>query len=375
MAIEDNQILDRAMDAAEATIAESTPVEESPVHTEPEKTPSEQIKEDIETDKALKARDGKGKFTKAQDEEQISNDQDPEVETSESDTQVEEPVVEQSVEAPARWSDDEKPLFAKAPKEVQEVVARRELELQQIISRQGNDLGRYKPIVEKVNGVFAPYELKLKTKGLDPIQATERLLAWDAMFDKDFDGTILDLMKKHGRTPEYYLNMSHQDVGEQFQNQVPIHDPRVDEFKKELDSFKEQQKQATEAALNAELETFKSGKDSFGNERRKFVEMYEPQLAEAVQIVRREFPQLPKSQALHEAYEYIIGGVREAHGISKTPAPTVKTPEQLKALAKKTQAAASGLTGAPISGTAPKRLGAKNIDEAMDRAERRQGLH
>lgn len=370
MAIEDNQMLDRAMDAAEATIAEREPVEETPV----EQSPSEQIKEDIERDRIVKARDDKGKFTKGpEDEEQISNDQGPEVESTEGDAQTEESVVESGIEAPARWSEDEKPLFAKAPKEVQEVVARRELELQQLISRQGNEIGRAKAVETKVKEVYAPYELKLKAKGLDPIQATERLLAWDAMFDKDFDGTILDLMRKHGRSPEYYLNMSHQDVGDQFQNQAPIVDPRVDQLQQEVDTFKAQQAQERQTAVMTQLETFKSGKDSFGIERRKFVDMYEPQITEIFNVVKGQFPELTKDQALNESYEYVLSQVREAHGITTKPAP--KTPEQVKTLAKKAQAAASGTTGAPTSGTVPKRPGAKSIDEAMDRAERRQGLH
>lgn len=364
MAIEDNQIIDRALDAAEAMISDNETVKEPEKEIEVEKLPSEQIKEEL-------AEEASEKAPKAPEEEQISNDQEANVESQEVEEQTEQAVSDTQIEPPTYWSAERKALFAKAPKELQQIIAARELEQQQIISRSANELNRYKPIVEKVNQVFSPYELKLKAKGLDPIQATERLLAWDAMFDKDFDGTILDLMRKHGRTPEYYLNMAHQQVDEQPQSQVL--DPRVDEIQKELEAYKAQQIQEKQAALMGQIEAFKSGKDSLGNERRKFVEMYEPQITEALKIVRSQFPELTNEQALSESYEYVISQVREAHGINNKP--PVKTPEQVKTFAKKAKAAASGIVGAPASGAVPKRIGAKSIDEAMDRAERRQGLH
>jgi hypothetical protein len=225
--------------------------------------------------------------------------------------------------------------------------------------------------------VFKPYELKLKAYGVsDPLQAAERLLAWNDIIENDPLTAVKTLMQRNGLTPQ---DLMYQDDGNGQPQQQYQSDPRVDEAIAKAEAaerrLQEWQESQQMAALQNEVNAFKNSKDSSGQTRKAFAEMYAPQISQAVDALTRLNPGLSRTEQLTQAYDYVQAEVRKLVGGSVTNGvrPAAK-PEQLAQHAKKAQAAASSVTGAPASGTAPQRPSAKSIEEAMDRAEERLGL-
>jgi hypothetical protein len=389
-----NDAIDRAMDAAEAkiddkeeVIQEAAEVVETPATEDIEETIA--VKEAIDNAEKpnTKGRDSSGKFTKAKQPtpitakaseekaeetpaEQVS-DQVVNDEPTPTDAPDEMSEASQGIDAPAFWSTERKALFAKAPRELQEAIAEGERTLQQHISRATNESQRGKAIEKRASEVFEPYKLKLQAQGIqDPFEATQRLLAWNEIFEKDPKTAIADLMRKNSLTPNDFFEDAQQQQS-QYQEQVSPEELRAqarEEAKKEFKAFQEQQEQTR---LQSEIETFKNGKDSFGHVRRQFAELHAKPISDAFETILSQYPQMPRTDALNHAYEFVQKEVRAMYGVT---APVTRQADPKPEAVNRAKAAASSVTGAPASGTVAKRPPAKTVDEAMDRAEERLGL-
>ena len=375
MGIADNEMLDRALDAAEAEIASRSSVEveteEKPVVEEPTEQGAVETKE-----KAPREREASGKFkakTPAPKEEQIS-DQAAEAESEEVIEQGTEEVLqdEPPVELPAFWSAEEKAAVAKAPREALEVIARKEAQRIEWANRIANESERGKAIEKRSKEVFEPYRLKLQAQGIqDPFEAANRLLAWNELFESNPKAALADLMRKNNLTPADFSEDADQN------SQYPV-DPRVEEAvnaaneaKRLAEEWKVKLEQEEQRAFQNRIESFKNGTDSAGNVRRYFAEMYAPQIDQAAQSIQRLHPDMPLEEVLTHSYEFVLGETRKLHG-SAAPKIAVaeKKPEQVIAQSKKAQSAASSVTGAPVSGTSVStpRLKGKNFGEKLDSA-------
>jgi hypothetical protein len=373
MAIDEHDILDRAMDAAEAQILEAEPSEET--HTPEPEAQQEDVKEQEEATQespVKAARDERGKFTKAQkasaDKAQDS-DQEADVEQVEAEgVEVEAPP---SIDPPTFWTAEDKAIFAKAPVEMQTAFLRYEKQRNEWANRVAGEAERGKHIEKRATEVFEPYRLKLQANGIkDPLEAAERLLAWNEIFEQDVRTGIQDLMQKNGLTPYDFMD----DAGQHEQQYQG--DPRVDqalqeaqEAKRLLEQYQQQmQTQAQQASL-AQIESFKKDVDESGQPRAQYFEMYRPQIVNAMQEILKLRPDVSEMDALTHAYEFVIGEARKVFG-----APKMQQQPQATANVKKAKLAASSVTGAPSAGTAQSRPRVKSIEDAMDRAEEALGL-
>lgn len=369
--MEDN-VIDRALDAAEARLSAETEVETESTETTHE-TSVENALEDIAVKEELdkpsgKIRDASGKFTKAQKEEateQESKTPVAEVEAVEGEQQEEEPSQEQTFEAPAFWDAEEKQAYAKAPPELKAVILRKEAQRNEWANRIANEAARSKEYEKRAAETFEPYRTKLQAHGIkDEIEAASRLLAWNELLTQDVKGFCLEQLKRAGFSP-YDLIQAHE-------SQPPV-DPRVEEAmrvaeeaKRKADEYEQYINEQKSSAFRSQVEAFKDGKDSHGQVRRQFATMYAPQISQAFNEIQAQVPELPMNEALNHAYEYVLSEVRRVHGASAPkPAPVP---------AQKAVRAAGSVVGAPSSGTNAPKPRAKTVDEALDRAFARAGV-
>jgi len=368
----DNDMLERALDAAESKMSEdvessevvetptSDPIEDAAIKDAIEESPSEP--EPTNNPAKNEAKTTKDSNVKA-DSQKILKDQPvkEDVKEPEITTESESP----AIDPPPFWSAEHKTLFAKAPKEIQQAISKYEAQRNEWASRLQGESERGKRIEARASEVFKPYELKLKANGIkDPFEAAERLLAWNELFEANPKAAIADLMAKNNLSPDDFANMG----------EVEQIDPRIaqiqkdaEEAKRSAEEMRTQIEQEREEAFRYQIQDFKNGKDSQGNVRKAFAEMYAPQIDQAFQAIQKIQP-MPLEAALNQAYEYVLSEARKQFGNISKPAPT-KTPEAIVAQAKKQEAASGSVTGAPKSGTVATKRGARTIDEALDRAE------
>jgi hypothetical protein len=412
----DNDAIDRAMDAAEAKLGAMDEIEpKGSTEADLEQPIDKPVQLDLATEKALldkanegkkkpatPAKDDKGKFTKvkhfeaaktakapkavapAVEEEQISDDQVVDVEPNEA--AAEETPAVAPVNAPTFWSAEEKALFSKAPAQLQQIIAAKDLAYQQHVSRVTNEASRGKDMEKRIYADLETPEAierhrnELALNGIkDPIDELHRYRAWDRLLKSDVKAGLSDLMRKNGLSPYDFMDESgqYQEV-----------DPRVDqaardaaEAKQALADMRAENTAREENAFRMEVESFTNGVDSNNQPRRAFAKMYAPQIAQTAGIIEKQWPSLSRQEILHHAYEYTMAEIRKSFGVSnvvQAPA-TPKQPEQVIAAAKKAQAAASSVTGAPSTTiTAKKALKGdtfnQKLESAMDNAEEAMGI-
>lgn len=384
-------IIDRALDAAESQIEEKQEAEpaQSVSDSEPVTEPSEETEGEVEavaetSDKPSRevpkkegkaSRDKSGKFVKSTPAPQTElSDQ---VATNEAvEAPVEEAPQSEPIDAPQFWSAEDKAAFAKAPPEVRAAVQRYEAQRNEWANRVANENKRGKEIEKRASEVFEPYRLKLQANGIkDPLEAADRLLAWNELFEREPKTAIADLMTKNGLSPYDFLQ-------EQGYEELPqYNDLRIEqalqeaaEAKKAADEYKAQLEEEKQRILLSTVEQFKNGKDSSGQARKTFAEMHAPQISMAVESIQARNPNMPLDQALNHAYDFVLAETRKALGVQVTPKTVTQQVQIQKPQVQKAKAAASSVSGAPTSASLAKKPGAKSIDEALDRAEEAMGL-
>jgi hypothetical protein len=380
----DNDFLDRALDSAEAVIdSEKKEVIEEPIEgaedLEKESKEVESTEKESVVEKTAPVRGKDGKFSKAPTSEEEDLDQSANVESQEVAAQAT-PEAPPPIGAPAFWSAEQKAIFAKAPRELQEVIAQRELTLQQHISRTANEAEKGKALEKRFYADFeSPEEIQkhkaqLAVQGLsDPIAELHRYRAWDRILTSDVKTGIADLMRKNGLTPYDFTD-------EAMANGQESYDPRIDTALEKAEAaerqLKEWQEKQEQQVIAQKIEAFKNGVDSTGQSRRQFVELYAPQISSVYDRVLREHPEATMEEALEVATDAVRNAVNELHAPKQVaPAKPVRTKEQIIADAKKAQDAATTMSGSPTTGTVPKKSKLKGnsfkerLESALDVAE------
>lgn len=369
MAKSDNELLDNALDAAEEKL--TAKVEAEPVV---EKEPVKEVPEPEETKES------------ASEEEQIS-DQEASVEVTDPDPTPDSPAVE-TVSAPAYWTAKTKALFSSASPELQKALTEEATRQQQHMGRLANETQRAKSWETRVNSDFQNKEAldthraTLKLLGVnDEIEELHRYRAWNSVIKSDPLSAVRSLIVQHGITPD---ELSGESFSED-QNQGAI-DPRVDEIASELKRFREEQEQSKKSQQDAyfanQVNTWKSGNDSYGKPRAEFSSLYAPQIDSEWQQVLQEAgqsgAQMSLEDSLNEAFSRVQSRIYKAHGINPV-APKPPTKEQIIANASKVQAAVTKATGAPRSDVVTQRPKKKYkndkewVEAAMQRAEEKRG--
>lgn len=349
-----DDFIDKAMDAAESEIEATTePVE--PVETEP----TEDLVETQEMAKAITPE--KKQRTKF---EKLASQDTEEAEPVEA---AAEPPQEPPSDLPEFWPADLKALASKAPKEVLQKFKEYDQQRTEWANRVAGESSKGKQIEQKMSEVYEPYRQKLAMAGIrDPLEATSRVLAWNEMLTSDNvqerKNAISILLRQGGLTPQDLLEEYAQTEPDQYSEAMAAAQAARDE----LEEFK--RSQASERA-NQEIASFRAGKDSTGADREPLVRMFEPQIADALIEIRKLRPDLPTTEQLHHAYEFVIGEARKSGHLAQ--------PQQ-RAPAGKALAAASSVTGSPGTAVAAQRSRAKGktfddklnsaLDEALDSA-------
>lgn len=398
MALSDD-VLDRAIDAAEAKLSKAPEADdvqeiletddaevsldknEGEKPSDPEEGATEKeakgpAKKAAKADKvsAERERDENGRF---KEKEKDLNDQEASAEEVVQEPQVEVPVEVPAIEPPAFWSTERKALFAKAPPELQQVIAQRELELQQLVSRTANEANGAKEFQKRLYSDLGNdpqkiqlHKAELQLNGIrDEVEELHNYRAWNQIFKSDVKSGILDLMYKNGLSVE---DLTSETQNYQHNSSVAAVEQAKAEAQKvreELENFKKSQE---ETQLRTEVEYFKSGKDSRGQTRKAFAEMYAPQISMAVDAIAQANPGMSRMDALNHAYEFTLQEVTKLFPNVNTA--SIQQPKSNGVSPQKAKAAASSVTGAPSNGVPATRTKAKSIDEALDRAEEQLGL-
>lgn len=342
----DHELLDNALDAAEAQYAKDAEL----VEQENEKLEKTEAPEEPPVERPKAGRDKSGKFTKAaaQETEDLS-DQATDDGSIEAEAEAPEGTAE-PINVPPFWPAELKAAAAEAPRALVEKFVAHDAQREQWARQQVENAKRAAPKADYYADFASPqeaelYRAELRAQGIsDEREELFRYRAWDRVLKNDVISAVNKLLTQNGYAP--YAQTEGSDSPSQYQ------DPRVDEAIRRAEAAEKavqdwQQRQQDEALLR-EVQAFKKGKDSSGQEREQFATFYGPQIFHTYKQIEGmpEYQHLSMQDRLHYAYEYVKSQMSQLHGIGQEPKPG-KSIEQKIAEGKKAQAAASRTIGGP----------------------------
>lgn len=341
----------------ETTEIDSTPVEtEGPQEDSLRATLEAAVKEHEESEPleapSSRSRDERGRFASSSSQTTQVSDQAPQVEASEAS---------KPIAPPYSWSAENKELFSKLPREMQDYLSKREQERESFVGRKAQEVSAVREKYAPVERIVTQYGDTFKRANIDPYQGIESLVLAQQYLDKDPVGALRLMAQSYG------LDLSQLANGtEQTETAQPQAYPQMHYLTNELDNIRgklaaiEQEKMAQhQRAAVSEVESFANEMDSSGKLVRPFMADVHEQMMDEVRLIRSRQPELPARQILQQAYETSCWKNPHVRGrlIEQQRAPQVQAQRVQQA-----KLAGSSVRGAPGAST----LGSTNGNSVRD---------
>jgi hypothetical protein len=188
-----------------------------------------------------------------------------------------------AIQPPQSWSAQDKAAFAKAPPDVQAIIARREAEMHKGLSEQGTKYAEKARLADEIQNAAAPYAAMLQAEGATPATAFKSLLntayTLRAGTPAQRHGIIASLAKQFGV-----------DLTAVASGDIPYEDPAIAQTHSRIQSLEQrlaQEQHAREEAATAQtlkqIEAFKTELDDKGNPKHPYFEEARTEMARLVQ--------------------------------------------------------------------------------------------
>lgn len=173
--------------------------------------------------------------------------------------------VETAVEPPKHWSDSDKQLFTRAPKDLQQRWISREAEQQKGVDAKFQEIAGYRREKEAFDEVFGPLNRDLELNGISRVDFTRRMLGIHNVLRDDPKQAFRWLAEQYGYDLST-LNEQEQSVNPQFAELMK----KTQNLERQLSGFATQQQQADHQANLGKVESFANEKDEKGTPLRPY---------------------------------------------------------------------------------------------------------
>ena len=302
----------------------------------PEAEADDQSTDDQSTDESGQPRDESGRWTKAQREHYEAQQREEQAAKDAQPQDGQQPAQEEALRLapPHGWTPAAKAAYAKLPPEVQEAVARREVEINNGFAK----LKEYKGLDQ--------YAEMAKSSGTTLKEAFDRYKAAEDLLDRDFRGGVAQLCEMYGVHPmqlaqEFASMFGGQQGGQPGpQGQPQPGDPQVGLLARELAGIKEfvrtlstEREQQEREGINTFVQQFSQDKLYFEDVRKDMAHLIRTgqanDLNDAYDKACWMNPQirdlLIKEQAAPQVAEARVSRARRASGSLPTGAPAGTT--------------------------------------------------
>lgn len=342
-------------DTLETTEIENDPVEvETPQEDSLRATLEAAVQEhedsEPESTSSSRARDERGRFASSS-QNQVS-DQAPQVEASEA---------HKPIAPPYSWSADNKELFGKLPREMQEYLSKREQERESFVGRKAQEVSAVRERYAPVERIVTQYSDTFKRVNMDPYQGLESLVLAQQYLDQDPVGALRLMAQSYGLDLSQLANGAESTQPAQPQAYPQMHylTNELETIRGKLAAFENEKMAQQQRAAVSEVETFANEMDSGGKLIRPFMADVHDQMMDEIRLIRSRNPELSARQILQQAYETSCWKNPNVRGrlIEQQRAPQVQAQRVQQA-----KLAGSSVRGAPGAST----LGSTNGNSVRD---------
>lgn len=247
---------------------------------------------------------------------------------------------------PHSWGAEDKERFKSLPRDAQEVIAKRQADMDRAYYQKTQELSEMRKRYEAFDRIIGSRQKQMALAGEDPVLAIENSLAWREAINENPVQGIYDLMGQFGLTPQHFIQ----------QSQRSPEDPRVSALTNELNQLRShlvQQQQAQHQgavqSVQSEIQQFASQTDESGKPRYPYFDRVRDDMVPIVQAIRARDPQKGTQAVLAEAYQAAL----HINPDTKAALAELEKQKQLaasKERAAKAKAAGSSINGAPNGG-------------------------
>lgn len=163
-----------------------------------------------------------------------------------------------SLEAPKHWSEGDRTLFSKAPREIQQRWVDRETEQQRGLDAKFQEIAGFRREREQWDEMFSPYKRDLELQGISSTQFLSRLLAGHKYLIDSPKDAFLWLANQYGVDPKTLFesresNPQFDKLNQGFQS-----------LQQKLEGIETERKRAEQQANLSRIESFAQAKDDKG---------------------------------------------------------------------------------------------------------------
>ena len=217
---------------------------------------------------------------------------------------------EQSIKAPQAWSADDKSEWGSIPPKMQQVIADREREAHAKITRQGQEIAKWRPVIEKIQSS--------KYSNMEPTKLLGQIFDAQLYLDRDKKAAVKWIADSYGVDLKELAGVTSQPSGDDQFDDL-FRDPRFDQVSQTLSETQEELKQAraeiqrlggyvntqqqqqaqqTEAQQKAAIEKFAKDKPYFND--------LQAEIADEVAFLRSKSPEMALDEVLAKAYQRAV---------------------------------------------------------------------
>lgn len=221
------------------------------------------------------------------------------------------------IERPKSWSKEASESWSSLPRNVQELIFKRESEREkdytsktEQLAREREEFGRQQSLPASLYRTLEPHLQDFHLRGVDPHAWLNEVIAIDKMARQDKAAAARHLLQAWRLTPAQLAQAQAQGQNQAFNPQLQqVLNPVVQEVQRLKQQLSEREKaeiQARQQGINREVEAFKSAKGENGEPLRPHFETVSEDMAEYAERLSQANPQKSLGEVLQEAYDRAI---------------------------------------------------------------------
>lgn len=250
-----------------------------------------------------------------------------------------------NLDVPVSWRKEGAELFRKFPPALQAEVAAKEAKREQIWNQIQMDKANFEKSYGDIARVVAPYEKDWIKAGVTPAHVVNHLLTWNNDLQKDFKGTVRQMLANQGLTVEDLVD---DETASPIDPRIAQYEARIAQLEQQYGGFQEAQVTGYHENVNQIIETFANEKDASGQPAHPYFRELDEEgyLTPIAQTLREANPTKSEYEILDKAYEiaaYSNPKTRQAL-IGATQAKRVS---EMKTRTQAAKIASSSISGAP----------------------------
>lgn len=260
-----------------------------------------------------------------------------------------------SLEAPKHWSEGDRTLFSKAPREVQQRWIDRETEQQRGVDAKFQEIAGFRRQREEWDEMFRPYSRDLELNGISQTQFLQRLIGGHKYLSESPKEAFLWLANQYGVDPKTLFesresNPQFDKLNEGFQS-----------LKQELNGFKTSAQQAEHQANLSKVESFATAKDDKGQLQHPY---FDEVAQDVLALMKGGLKDL--SQAYAKAVRMNDGVWQKSQASAETQRKAAADAQRKADIDKAKRAGVTSETTTAVNGSAKPKSLQESLEKAFD---------